>query len=108
LLCVVGQHNDYSFNKLCTVRGYCQQFIQFLIKYHWPGNVRELPPASLVSGPATQPTRNLEEIEKREIAAALPRHGWVQARATRELGLTQRQIGYKINKYQIVPPDYLR
>jgi Nif-specific regulatory protein len=38
----------------------------------------------------------------------LLRHGWVQTRAARELGLTQRQIGYKIKKYSIAPPDYLR
>ena len=27
------------------------------------------------------------------------RHGWVQSRAARELGLTLRQIGYRIRKY---------
>ena len=26
-------------------------------------------------------------------------HGWVQSRAARELGLTLRQIGYRIRKY---------
>jgi Nif-specific regulatory protein len=64
--------------------------------------------APAASRPAARPTRNLEEIEKREVEAALLRHGWVQARAARELGLTQRQIGYKIKKYAITPPDYLR
>ena len=49
----------------------------------------------------------LEDLERREIEAALMRHGWVQARAARELGLTQRQIGYKIKKLGLVPPDYL-
>ncbi|MBU0728291.1 MAG: hypothetical protein KKA70_00975 [Proteobacteria bacterium] len=47
-------------------------------------------------------------MERREVEAALIRHGWVQARAARELGLTQRQIGYKIKKFAIDPPDYLR
>ena len=51
---------------------------------------------------------SLAEIEKREIAAALLRHGWVRARAARELGLTQRQIGYKIKKFALEPPDFLR
>ncbi|MDX1777156.1 MAG: nif-specific transcriptional activator NifA, partial [Desulfobulbales bacterium] len=50
--------------------------------------------------------RPLKEIERQEIEAALKRHGWVQARAARELGLTQRQIGYKIKKYGIQEPDY--
>ena len=53
-------------------------------------------------------TKPLETMERREIEAALLRHGWVQARAARELGLSQRQIGYKIKKYRIVPPDFLR
>ncbi len=47
---------------------------------------------------------SLRELEKREIIAALKRHGWIQARAARELGLTQRQIGYKIKKYGIKQP----
>ena len=58
--------------------------------------------------PGTRPSRRLEEIEKGEIAAALLRHGWVRARAARELGLTQRQIGYKIKKYSLLPPEFIR
>ena len=50
-----------------------------------------------------QPTDNnrksLQDIEKTEIEAALRRNGWVQVRAARELGLTERQIGYRIKKY---------
>lgn len=51
-------------------------------------------------------TSSLQDFEKREIEAALTRYGWVQARAARELGLTQRQIGYRIKKYCLKPPDY--
>ncbi len=54
--------------------------------------------------PAVTGYKSLEEIEKKEIEAALIRHGWVQIRAARELGLTQRQIGYRIKKYGIVKP----
>lgn len=55
-------------------------------------------------GAALPPVRSggknsLEEIEKAEVEAALKRNGWVQVRAARELGLTQRQIGYRIKKY---------
>lgn len=50
----------------------------------------------------------LQDMERREIESALIRHGWVQARAARELGLTQRQIGYKIKKYSLTQPDFLR
>jgi len=51
-------------------------------------------------------SRPLKELERVEIEAALKRHGWVQARAARELGLTQRQIGYKIKKYGLRMPEY--
>jgi Nif-specific regulatory protein len=50
--------------------------------------------------------KSLKELEREEIKSALKRHGWVQARAARELGLTQRQIGYKIKKFGLRMPDY--
>ncbi len=46
---------------------------------------------------------SLAELERREVEAALKRNGWVQARAARALGLTQRQIGYRIKKYGLRP-----
>lgn len=49
--------------------------------------------------------RVLKDMEKEEVEAALKRNGWVQARAARELGLTQRQIGYKVKKYNLQRPD---
>ncbi|MEW6520441.1 MAG: nif-specific transcriptional activator NifA [Thermodesulfobacteriota bacterium] len=50
-------------------------------------------------------TRELKDMERVEIEASLKRHGWVQSRAARELGLTQRQIGYKIKKYGLKRPE---
>jgi Nif-specific regulatory protein len=50
---------------------------------------------------------SLKEMEKQQLEAALERHGWVQARAARELGLTQRQIGYKIKKIGLIRPAFL-
>ncbi|MEW6595754.1 MAG: nif-specific transcriptional activator NifA [Thermodesulfobacteriota bacterium] len=50
--------------------------------------------------------RRLLDLEKEEIVAALRRNGWVQARAARELGLTQRQIGYKMRKYGLERPRF--
>ncbi len=47
---------------------------------------------------------HLRDLEREEIEAALVRHGWVQARAARELGLTARQVGYKIRKYGLERP----
>jgi len=48
----------------------------------------------------------LKDMERVEIEAALKRHGWVQSRAARELGLTQRQIGYKMKKFGLQRPDH--
>ncbi len=48
--------------------------------------------------------KSLKDMEKEEVVAALKRHGWVQARAARELGLTQRQMGYRIKKHGISVP----
>jgi len=49
---------------------------------------------------------SLKDLERQEIEAALRRNGWVQARAARELGLTQRQIGYRIKKLKLVRPEF--
>lgn len=60
------------------------------------------PPDSI---PTNTPT-SLQDMERQEIEAALRRHGWVQARAARELGLTQRQIGYRIKKFNLTRPAF--
>lgn len=52
--------------------------------------------------------KSLSEIERQEIKAALVRNGWVQVRAARELGLTQRQMGYRIKKYGLNRYDSFR
>lgn len=59
--------------------------------------------------PANAPSpKSLQEIERAEIEAALRRNGWVQVRAARELGLTERQIGYRIKKYGLNRYDSFR
>ena len=101
--------------------------LQVFLNYNWPGNVRELEntierlvimspseqitaselPVSLSiqrpksSGKSTSLTANIGEIEKSNILNALEKTGWVQAKAARLLGITSRQIGYKIKKYDI-------
>jgi len=45
--------------------------------------------------------RSLEQIEHEQILIALEKCGWVQARAARLLGMTPRQIAYKMKKYKI-------
>lgn len=45
--------------------------------------------------------KKIEEIEKEEIIKTLKECRWVMAKAARELGITERMIGYKIKKYGI-------
>jgi Nif-specific regulatory protein len=105
--------------------------LKLLEQYYWPGNVRELEncierlvvqartdiiqpgdiptqirvPAELPSTAAIVSKRTLtktvEEIEKEQVTAAMVKCGGVQARAARLLGLTPRQLGYKLKKYNI-------
>jgi len=51
---------------------------------------------------------SLKNMEREIVESAMQRNGWVQARAARELGISQRQIGYKIKKYGIITPEYIR
>jgi Nif-specific regulatory protein len=96
--------------------------------YDWPGNVRELENAIErlvvmsrgnkirlsdlpvnIRHDASRSTvqikgslsSSVEDIEKNQIIDALERTEWVQAKAARILGITPRQIGYKIKKYNI-------
>jgi Nif-specific regulatory protein len=43
----------------------------------------------------------VKEMEREAILIALKECEWVQARAARRLGITERMIGYKIRKYAI-------
>ncbi|EFL50628.1 sigma54 specific transcriptional regulator, Fis family [Solidesulfovibrio fructosivorans JJ]] len=98
--------------------------LKALEAYDWPGNIREMeelvarlavtapedridiadiPPEMLAEGdrPPVLPedAAELRDMERQQVLNALTRHGWVQSRAARELGLTLRQIGYRIRKY---------
>jgi Nif-specific regulatory protein len=105
------------------------QAIRLLMRYHWPGNVRELEnclergaimsgsgvidqdvieltglknPALL--GSSAQPKVDLDcpDLDERErVIAALEQTGWVQAKAARLLGMTPRQIAYRIQTLNI-------
>lgn len=104
--------------------------MQVFSDYEWPGNVRELENTierlvvmakrdvigmndlpltmreeSHKARHAFQTKDNLpstvEDIEKTKIIEALNKTGWVQARAARMLGITSRQIGYKITRYKL-------
>jgi Nif-specific regulatory protein len=98
-----------------------------LVDYSWPGNVRELENTmerlvvmsdGRVISPSDLPMNlkfssheevlhreslqaGIEDIEKSSILDALEKTGWVRAKAARLIGITPRQIGYKIKKYGI-------
>jgi Nif-specific regulatory protein len=105
--------------------------LQMLFDYNWPGNVRELENTIervvvMSDGKTIEPfdlpinlklltskevlqkeslRAGIQEIEKSSILHALKEAGWVQAKAARILGITTRQIGYKIKKYAISPSE---
>jgi Nif-specific regulatory protein len=91
-------------------------------KYDWPGNVREMEnlverlvimadgdeictgilPIYMNKVPLDKekvPLSRIEEIERKEILTALEQNGWNQTRTAKELGVTLRQIGYRIKKF---------
>ena len=91
-------------------------------KYDWPGNVREmenlverlvimadgdeictgiLPVYMNKAGLDEEkvPLSRIEEIERKEILSALEQNNWNQTRTAKELGVTLRQIGYRIRKF---------
>ena len=102
-----------------------------MIQYDWPGNIRELENAleraavmtenGMVDrdalaltgleerilargGNLVQPRANFNDpvIDQRDrIVAALESAGWVQAKAARLLGMTPRQIAYRIQQFNI-------
>ncbi len=61
-------------------------------------NVREATPTSDQGLPA-----RLDAIERDRMKDALDQSGWVKTKAARHLGLTPRQIAYKMHKYGLQP-----
>ena len=107
--------------------------IRLLLGYNWPGNVRELENClersavmsenglidrdvimfnhcEIAPKPmqtAAKPDddwldQNLDERQR--LIAALEKAGWVQARAARLLGMTPRQVAYRIQTMDITMP----
>ena len=105
--------------------------IRLLMRYDWPGNVRELENCleraaimseegqidrDVISLTGLKENTSLNEVvspqsnvnlddpdldERERVIAALEQAGWVQAKAARLLGLTPRQIAYRIQTLNI-------
>ncbi|OPZ78745.1 MAG: Nitrogen fixation protein VnfA [bacterium ADurb.Bin431] len=122
-----GRQHGKSIQRISTPA------IDMLMRYHWPGNVRELencieravlvcedqvihsyhlpPTLQTAESSGTLPRWSLPEAvashEKELIQEALKSCRGIRARAARMLGITERIITYKINRYKI-DVDYYR
>jgi len=102
--------------------------VSLLSEYHWPGNVRELEntierlivlsendtindaniPVHVATGAAESSnglTGTVQSLEKERIIRTLSSNGWIYARAARSLGVTERQLVYRVKKYGIERND---
>lgn len=74
-----------------------------------PARIFSLPPgngagAEEAGGNAPR-ADTLWDMERDRVRAALERHAWVRARAAQELGLTPRQLGWRIKRHGLRPRD---
>jgi len=120
---------DFFRAKICREYGsevlFTSSALEALLRYRWPGNVREMENLierlAIIFGEATidlvdlspylthgdkneytndrLPFSSLRERERQEVIEALERNNWVQSYAARELGITLRQIGYRVKKF---------
>ena len=106
--------------------------IDLFMSYHWPGNVRELEncieravllssdqvihafhlPPSLQSAESSNTSspktlqEAVEELEREIIADALKSSRGNRAKAARQLGISERIIGLRVEKYRLNPRKY--
>jgi Nif-specific regulatory protein len=117
------RENNKNINRISTPA------IEMLTSYHWPGNVRELencieravlvcdgdvvrsehlpPSLQMIKKTETVGKRSMSEmvenLEKEMIIDALKKCSGQQRKAAKELGITERMLGYKIKNYNIMP-----
>ncbi len=105
------------------------QVLKKLCEYDWPGNIAEIKNTVIrlvtmaddaeteaeqfasifdpkrTAGPlatgleAISAWSRLDEIERKEVSAALQRNQWIRRRAADDLGLTFRQMNYRVKKF---------
>ncbi|BCS88005.1 sigma 54-interacting transcriptional regulator [Pseudodesulfovibrio sediminis] len=72
--------------------------LEFLKSYLSPGQSPVVQEAIHMSEDTPRHT-SLKEFERNEVMSALERSGWVQYKAAEALGLSARQMGYRVKKY---------
>jgi Nif-specific regulatory protein len=75
------------------------------VSIHRPAALASLP---LVGAEVATLPREIADIERERLIEALQRCGGVQARAATVLGITPRQLGYRLHKYRIDPRGVLK
>jgi Nif-specific regulatory protein len=108
---------------------FSSECMEILSGYRWPGNVRELEnliervaimaetariepkmlPAYLFNHngasfkrmPPNGSGSQLEMMERETLLESLARNDWVQQKAAHEIGLTLRQMGYRVKKFNL-------
>jgi Nif-specific regulatory protein len=119
----------YSNQNKKSIKRISTPAIEMLMAYHWPGNVRELEnameravllcqtdtiraqdlPPSLQTSDNTNRSYDhwsmpqaVENLEREMIVEALKNHAGHQGKAAQAIGVTERQMGYKLRKYGIL------
>jgi Nif-specific regulatory protein len=110
---------------------FSEECMEIMAAYDWPGNVRELEnliervaimaendtiqtgmlPAYLFNKGSQRiattdasdlpTTSRLEVMERETLLESLSRNDWIQQKAAREIGLTLRQMGYRVKKFKL-------
>lgn len=131
LLCD-GFIDKYNKRNHRNIKRITSAAIDLFMSYHWPGNVRELEncieravllstdqvihayhlPPSLQSAESSNTSYAktlddaVEELERELIADALKSSRGNRAKAARELGISERIMGLRIQKYHLQPEKY--
>ena len=128
----------YSGELSKPIRGFDSKTIDLFHKYDWPGNIRELKNALeravlMTEEEEIAPTDlaltgfggdkeqrpvfsiqippegvDLEMIEKELVVEALKKVNWIQKDAARLLRISRRVMNYKIQKYNITSPTWVK
>jgi len=126
---LLADHFTEKYRKLSgkPIRRISTPAIELFMSYHWPGNIRELEncieravllstdgvihghhlPPSLQSAESTGTQLHetlktaVEKLEKELIYDALKSSRGNKAKAARQLGLTERQMGLRVDKFKI-------